>query len=1441
MRYEEFEPRLVMDGSTGGLVEDLENVTEQHAQAQMVDAEIAEEAAAAALAERGQAVLSTVGVPSNVQFRSTNNDFVYRPDELPQSVIDNLQRSSQQWQNDPRAQRNIPLTDTTSWWKQINYNPPEITSDGRILFDRVSSDTNTHSMLTIFNNNEHYALGGHYTRQDHHYRISFDVKHPTSERSWLYDHTWALVTQMWGPRETGETARNPPFSIYTRTTDGIPQWYVRSLGDSRRITQTGERESEHKVNVPMENIGGWNHWDIEFVPNPFGQGVTRAWLNGVNIANWVGIQNNYFSQFGNVKVGPLNPAFGLYAPLAEEGMEAEFDNVEMQSSGVFSSSISGTVSGLNNLDRNVVYATNRATGERIGVYTNRVGVYTIELPKGKYDVTVVDKTTGNATTVENVSTTTKSQLVNIRAQSGLPVTPAPPAPEPPTPEPTPTPTPTPEPPAPEPLPPGPDPVEDLPNLPIESVISTTESSPHLANNTLDGDLNTRWSAEGDGQTITYDLGDDYLVSQVGIAWYRGDIRTSTFDIEVSLDGNEWSQVYSGGSAVSSEIFNYGFDETRAQFVRIVGHGNSLNEWNSILEVEVGGPVPTTPTPEPPAPEPTPQPTPEPPTPEPTPEPPPVVADLPRLPIQSVTSSATLEPYVPSNTLDGNLATRWSAQGDGQSITYDLGQDYLVSQVGIAWFFGESRTSTFDIEVSLDGNNWSQVYSGDSVQVADVFNYGFDETRARFVRIVGYGNTVNDWNSILEVEVGGPEAPTPEPPAPEPTPEPPAPEPTPEPPTTVDVPRIPIQSVDATDTLNPYVPGNTLDGDLNTRWSAEGIGQSITYDLGANHLVSQVGIAWYFGDVRTAIFDIEVSSDGQTWNQVFSGDSNQTAEVSNYDFDETLARYVRIVGRGNTVNDWNSILEVQVGGTDAPTPNPEPPTPEPTPEPTPQPPAPEPPTTEPPVDDEPPKLPVASVTASDSLEPYLPANTLDGNFDTRWSAKGDGQSITYDLGKEHLVSEVDIAWYLGDQRVATFDIGVSLDGQTWNYVFSGESTPGDGLIDYSFEETRAQFVRVVGYGNTVNDWNSILEVEIEGTEAPTPVSAIRTFTGDVTGDGIEDLVHQLPDGTWQVTVVSSSNPDPSRVTLAATGESGAAFNVTDGYSVDSTVWTKWSTNIDWVSVHLADFTGDGKADLAGRAANGQWWIGESTGEGFVNTYWGKWTPGIDWLDTSVGDFNGDGKADIAGRAATNGAWWIATSTGGGFINQPFGRWTSSVEWESVLTGDFDGDGRTDIAGRAERDGTWWVARSTGTWFENTYWGKFTKEVNWTEFEVGDFDGDGKSDIVGRAENDGSWWAGISQGDRFQNSFYGRWLNTIDWMDITVADVDGDGRSDLVSRASSDGSWWIASSDGEKFKNQYWGKVWDPNIDWIATAVGDFDGDGKADLLGATSDEWWLTID
>ncbi|GGP55190.1 polysaccharide lyase family 7 protein [Saccharothrix coeruleofusca] len=114
-----------------------------------------------------------------------------------------------------------------------------------------------------------------------------------------------------------------------------------------------------------------------------------------------------------------------------------------------------------------------------------------------------------------------------------------------------------------------------------------------------------------------------------------------------------------------------------------------------------------------------------------------------------------------------------------------------------------------------------------------------------------------------------------------------------------------------------VPANTLDGELSTRWSAEGDGVWISYDLGSSQVVGSVSIAWHKGDTRRHTFEVELSADGTSWRAAVArrSSSGTTTRPETHDFADSSARYLRIVGHGNTSNDWTSITEVSVNGAD----------------------------------------------------------------------------------------------------------------------------------------------------------------------------------------------------------------------------------------------------------------------------------------------------------------------------------------------------------------------------------------------------------------------------------------------------------------------------------------------------------------------------------------------
>jgi hypothetical protein len=126
------------------------------------------------------------------------------------------------------------------------------------------------------------------------------------------------------------------------------------------------------------------------------------------------------------------------------------------------------------------------------------------------------------------------------------------------------------------------------NLPIVAIKAKGSESGNPPSNAIDNDLNTRWSNYGFGSWIRADLGSKKLISTVGIAWYKGNLRKNDFVISISNNGKSFGEVFSAKSSrttTSPEKYNI---NKSARYIRITVNGNTQNKWASITEVDVYG-------------------------------------------------------------------------------------------------------------------------------------------------------------------------------------------------------------------------------------------------------------------------------------------------------------------------------------------------------------------------------------------------------------------------------------------------------------------------------------------------------------------------------------------------------------------------------------------------------------------------------------------------------------------------------------------------------------------------------------------------------------------------------------------------------------------------------------------------------------------------------------
>ncbi|MGH3714571.1 MAG: discoidin domain-containing protein [Micromonosporaceae bacterium] len=123
-----------------------------------------------------------------------------------------------------------------------------------------------------------------------------------------------------------------------------------------------------------------------------------------------------------------------------------------------------------------------------------------------------------------------------------------------------------------------------------STVELASASSHdgnLPRYAIDSNQSTRWSASGDGQWLRLDLGMSQQVGLVKLAFYNGASRQARFELQVSSDNTTWRTVYSGqSSGTTAALETFDIADTSARYVRYLGHGNSVNSWNSLTEAEV---------------------------------------------------------------------------------------------------------------------------------------------------------------------------------------------------------------------------------------------------------------------------------------------------------------------------------------------------------------------------------------------------------------------------------------------------------------------------------------------------------------------------------------------------------------------------------------------------------------------------------------------------------------------------------------------------------------------------------------------------------------------------------------------------------------------------------------------------------------------------------------
>jgi hypothetical protein len=297
------------------------------------------------------------------------------------------------------------------------------------------------------------------------------------------------------------------------------------------------------------------------------------------------------------------------------------------------------------------------------------------------------------------------------------------------------------------------------------------------------------------------------------------------------------------------------------------------------------------------------------------------------------------------------------------------------------------------------------------------------------------------------------------------------------------------------------------------------------------------------------------------------------------------------------------------------------------------------------------------------------------------------------------------------------------------------------------------------------------------------------------------------------------------------------------------FSPWSSYpISAGSMMVGDFNGDGKSDVFHFAAGADHvhvWLSQGNGKFEVKKF-SPW-PGYQVAGVMlIGDFDGDGKFDVLHAVAGADHAHVWTSNGDGtFAIRTFIPWSGyPMTTGRMMVGDFNGDKTSDILHVVDGADYAYIWTSVPGSFEvKAFRPREGYDMSAGAVLIGDFDGDGKSDVfhaVAKSDLAKIWY---SKGDgTFDVRSFSPWpgyvMDTGSWL---VGDFNGDGRADLIHvlPGTNGVDVWLSNGHGTFKVTPFlpWPGYLIPNGPWF---VGDFNNDGYDDIVHFVESEGRASI-